>query len=376
VPRVLVADDQTDILQALRFLLTELNCEIDLVSSVDGVMAHLERQTYDLLLMDLNYTRDTTSGREGLALLERARAHDPMLPVVVMTGWGSIDTAVEAMRRGAKSFVQKPWEDAVLLEIVQRELTDGAASRQRDVRHAREQEEARLIQRALLPSAMPQVNGCDIAARWQPASGIGGDCYDLLRFSETRVGISIADVVGKGLPAALLMSNLQAAVRAFATDGAPTAVVAASTNRLLSRNISVGKFVTFAYAVVDAEEGTIDYANAGHNPPLLLGADGRVEYLAATGVVLGVFPDGLYESRTLAFRPGDRLICYTDGITEAADPLGEEFGEERLINTVRACGPTATASAIIDTVTAAVAAWTHGAVQDDATLIIAGRSQP
>src|SRR4051812_36798953 len=191
--RVLVADDQTDILQALRFLLTELECEIDLVSSVDDVMVHLEKQTYDLLLMDLNYTRDTTSGKEGLALLDRAHAHDPMLPIVVMTGWGRIDTAVEAMRRGAKSFVQKPWAAAILLEIVHRELGDGHAVRQRDARLVREQEDARLIQRTLRPAATPQLSTCDTAARWQPASGIGGDCYDLVRFSATRFGVSLAD---------------------------------------------------------------------------------------------------------------------------------------------------------------------------------------
>lgn len=369
MPRVLVADDQPDVLAALRFLLTELKCEIDLVGSVDDVMAHLTRGTYDLLLMDLNYTRDTTSGREGLALLDRAHRHDPMLPIVVMTGWGSIDTAVEAMRRGAKSFVQKPWEDGVLIEIVERELADGAAARLRDARHAREQEDARLIQRALLPSAMPHLKHCDIAARWQPASGIGGDCYDMLRFSDTRVGISIADVVGKGLPAALLMSNLQAAVRAFATDGTATRSVVSSVNRLLSRNISVGKFVTFCYAVVDSAAGTIDFSNAGHNPLLLLRANGSVDLLSATGVVLGVFPDGVYESRTVPFNPGDRLIMYTDGVTEADDANGKEFGTDRLISAVRACGTTASAAAIVDAVTAAVARWTSDAVQDDATLI-------
>ena len=370
MPRVLVADDQPDVLEALRFLLTDLHCEIDLVTSVDAVMTHLTRGIYDLLLMDLNYTRDTTSGREGLTLIDRARAHDPMLPIVVMTGWGSIDTAVEAMRRGAKSFVQKPWDNGVLVEIIERELADGLAVRQRDQRHAREQEEARLIQRALIPSAMPDLEGCDMAARWQPAEGIGGDCYDVLRFSNTRVGITIADVIGKGLPAALLMSNLQAAVRAFATNDAATRDVASSINRLLARNIAVGKFVTFCYLVIDSAAGTIDYANAGHNPPLVLRSDGTTERLDATGVVLGIFPDGVYESRTVAFAPGDRLICYTDGITEASDPGGEEFSEARLIAVAR--GPHATAMAIVEAVTAAVGAWTGGAVQtvqDDATLI-------
>ena len=371
--RVLVADDQTDILQALRLLLTELDCELDLVSSVDDVMVHLARANYDLLLMDLNYTRDTTSGREGLALLERARAHDPMLPIVVMTGWGSIDTAVEAMRRGAKSFVQKPWEDAVLLEIVQRELADGRAVRQRDARHAREQEEARVIQRTLLPAAMPQITTCEVAARWQPASGIGGDCYDIVRFSASRFGVSIADVVGKGLPAALLMSNLQAAVRAFATEDARPSQVTASVNRLLARNIAVGKFVTFAYAIVDAAAGVIDFSNAGHNPPLVIRANGDVEHLGATGVVLGVFPDAVYEDRRLPFNAGDRLICYTDGITEAENSDGLEFGEDRLVAAVKTCRPEDSATHVLETATATLALWTGGGAQDDATLIVVHR---
>src|SRR3954468_20501615 len=108
-PRVLVADDQTDILQALRLLLGDAGYTTDLVSSVNGVLDRVQPGSHDLLLMDLNYTRDTTSGREGLELLNRVHARDAMLPIVVMTGWGSIETAVEAMRCGAKSFVQKPW---------------------------------------------------------------------------------------------------------------------------------------------------------------------------------------------------------------------------------------------------------------------------
>ncbi|NQW03989.1 MAG: response regulator [Acidobacteria bacterium] len=163
--RILVADDQLDILQAVRFLLLDSGYETDLVSSVGDVMDRMSTQTYDLLLMDLNYTRDTTSGREGLDLLDRVRAKDPGLPVVVMTGWGSIDTAVEAMRRGARSFVQKPWDDTTLIEVVSREVAEGQAARRRDSRFSRDFEEARQIQRALLPSAMPTLQGGQIAAR-------------------------------------------------------------------------------------------------------------------------------------------------------------------------------------------------------------------
>src|SRR5262249_47451852 len=139
--RILVADDQVDILQALRLLLIDAGHDVDLVSSVDEVLRRVTPGSHDLLLMDLNYTRDTTSGKEGLALLDGVRSRDATLPVVVMTGWGSIDTAVEAMRRGAKSFVQKPWEDATLVEVVAREIHDGQASRRADAKHAREHEE-------------------------------------------------------------------------------------------------------------------------------------------------------------------------------------------------------------------------------------------
>jgi sigma-B regulation protein RsbU (phosphoserine phosphatase) len=274
------------------------------------------------------------------------------------------------MRRGARSFVQKPWDDLTLVEVVRREIEDGMASRRRDARLAKEHDEARLIQRALLPSAMPEVKGCSLAALWTPASGIGGDCYDVLRFSDRRLAVAIADVVGKGLPAALLMSNLQAAVRAFSTAAAEPHDVCASVNRLLCRNIASGKFVTFCYAVIDTEAMTVAYANAGHFPPILMRANGTAEQLAPTGLVLGVTADWAYTSGVIELGRGDRLVCYTDGITEALAPDDGEFGEERLIETIRSLRaepPDRLARAVSD----AVAAWTGGSPQDDATLIVA-----
>jgi sigma-B regulation protein RsbU (phosphoserine phosphatase) len=371
--RILVADDQTDILQALRLLLVDAGFQADLVSSVGDVIDRVAATPYDLLLMDLNYTRDTTSGREGLDLLEKVRAKDAGLPVVVMTGWGSIDTAVEAMRRGARSFVQKPWDDTTLVEVVQREVAEGQAARRRDARFSRDYEEARQIQRALLPSVMPTLQGCTVAARWTPAAGIGGDCYDVLRFSDTRVALSIADVVGKGLPAALLMSNLQAAVRAFATPTAEPHDVCSSVNRLLCRNIASGKFVTFCYTVIDLDKGVISYANAGHNPPIIVRADGTVEQLATTGLVLGVSSDWTYTTGTTPFRPGDRLICYTDGMTEARSRSDEEFGEDRLA-ALASQSRGHSVESLADSLIGAVTAWVDGPAQDDATLIVVERA--
>jgi sigma-B regulation protein RsbU (phosphoserine phosphatase) len=320
--------------------------------------------------MDLNYTRDTTSGREGLELIGRVRAFDASLPIVVMTGWGSIDTAVEAMRRGAKSFVQKPWEDVTLLEIVGREVEDGRASRRRDHIQQREVEEARLIQRGLLPTSTPRVAGIDLSVTWLPAEGVGGDCFDTMGFGEV-LGVSIADIAGKGLPAALLMSNLQAAVRAFALEAVSPASINNSVNRLLCRSMASGRFATFCYARIEPAAGRIVYSNAGHNPPLLIRPGGAVEQLSEGGMVLGVFPDIQYEQAEIPLDAGDRLLFYTDGITEARSPEGEEYGEERLA-AVAVAARTSPAATIKDAILQDVNAFTDSTFEDDATLIVVG----
>jgi phosphoserine phosphatase RsbU/P len=365
--RVLVADDQADILEALRWLLAGEGYDAQFVTSANAVMETLDRDAFDLLLMDLNYSRDTTSGREGLALIPRVRRRDPHLPIVVMTGWGSVDTAVEAMRLGAKSFVQKPWDDAALREIVEREIADGLAARRHDRKQQRERDDARLIQRALLPATLPELDRLSVAASWRPADGVGGDCFDVIATGD-RVGIVIADVAGKGMPAALLMSNLQAAVRAFASDDADPASICASVNRLLCRHMPSGRFVTFCFAWLDPSRQSLAYANAGHNPPLLVHADGRVERLAEAGVVMGIFPDATYSTASRPLAPGDRLLFFTDGITEAHDAGGEEFGEDRLAAAALAAR-TRSADALKHHLVETVDAFTGGTFDDDATLL-------
>ena len=368
--RVLVADDQPDVLEALRWLLTGEGYEPEFVSSTDAVLERLRERPFDLLLMDLNYSRDTTSGREGLELIPKVRALDRSLPIVVMTGWGSVDTAVEAMRHGAKSFVQKPWEDVTLLEILQREIEEAQATRRSDAKQKREFEEARLIQRGLLPPTTPQLPGLELASSWRPANGVGGDCFDMLTFGTGAMGVYIADVAGKGVPAALLMSNLQAAVRAFAHEGAAPGSVATSVNRLLCRNMASGRFVTFCYARIDVAAGTLTYANAGHNPPLLVRATGAIDKLSPGGTVLGVFDESTYEQGDFVLRPGDRLILYTDGITEGRNAAGEEFGEEGIAASAsqhRALGADGMLAAMLQD----IEAFNLGVYEDDATLIVA-----
>jgi sigma-B regulation protein RsbU (phosphoserine phosphatase) len=367
--RILVADDQPDLVDALRLLLKPEGIAIDAVHSPDAALAAVRSNPFDLVLMDLNYTGDTTSGREGIDLLEHLQAFDASLPVVVMTGWGSIDLAVDAMRRGVRDFVQKPWDNATLVTTLRSEIQAGRERRMKAERDLRELEEARRIQRTLLPAVLPQMDGVELAASWQPASGVGGDCFDAIRFSSHRLALSIADVVGKGIPAALLMSNLQAAVRAFATEAARPAELCEQVNTILCGHISEGRFISFFYCVVDSEVGSVTYANAGHFPPGLIKADGTVIRLTSGGAVLGVLAGGAYESGTVALGAGDRLILYTDGITEARSEDDEEFGDERLLALAvehRACSAPALQARLVD----AVSTFTGRRFTDDATLIV------
>jgi phosphoserine phosphatase RsbU/P len=368
--RILIADDQADVLEALRLLLSQYDFSLQLVTSPVTVLEQLHLGTWDLLLMDLNYSRDTTSGAEGLELLRAARSVDPTLPIVAMTAWGNIDLAVEAMRVGAQSFVQKPWDNTGLVQVLQREVERGRGLREQSERHQREERDGLLIQRALLPATLPATESFDVAGAWQPALGFGGDCYDAFTFGPRTLGLSIADVAGKGLPAALLMSSLQAAVRAFALESSPPHAICASVNRLLCGQMIAGRFATFCFLRLEAARGTISYANAGHNPPLLVHSDGDIQRLTASGTVLGVFPDADYRTGEVELRSGDRLLLYTDGITEALNTSDDEFGEERLSATL-ASHRHLDAGALHQAVLAEVTGFTDGrGFQDDATLLV------
>jgi phosphoserine phosphatase RsbU/P len=368
-PRILVADDQPDLIDALRLLLKREDIHVDSAGSPEAALSAVAAGSFDLLLMDLNYTSDTTSGREGIDLLSRVQALDHELPIVVMTGWGSVDLAVEAMRRGVRNFVQKPWDNAQLVTILRTEVDAGRARRQQAAIERRELDEARRIQRKLLPSTMPTLEGWEVAVSWQPASGVGGDCFDAISFGPARLGLSIADVVGKGIPAALLMANLQAAVRAFATNTTEPAELCQQVNRILCGHIAEGRFISFFYCIVDHDESTLTFANAGHYPPILIRADGTVERLGTGGAVLGVFPEGGYEQGRVALRGGDRIILYTDGITDVCNASDEEFGDERLVDLAmanRGCSAPALQARLAN----AVDAFSDGRFQDDATLIV------
>lgn len=365
--RILIADDQPDVLEALRFLLSPSGFELRLVTSPPALLDQLG-ETWDVVLMDLNYSRDTTSGAEGLRLVADVRTRDSQVPIVVMTGWGNIELAVEAMHAGAHSFIQKPWDNAALVEIIRREIDDGRAKRQRGAHQARTLQEGLQIQRALMPATLPASGPVQVAGSWRPADGLGGDCYDAFAFGPDTLGLSIADVAGKGLPAALLMSALQASIRALAHEASPPHKLCASVNRLMCGQMIVGRFVTLCYLRIERALDTITYVNAGHNPPLLVRENGRVDRLTVGGTVLGVFPDAAYESGIVSISPGDRLLLYTDGITEARDANDVEFGEERLAEALQRHRHL-DADGLHAAVLAEVTAFATKGFTDDATLL-------
>lgn len=193
-----------------------------------------------------------------------------------------------------------------------------------------ELERAREVQQNLLPSTLPSASGFQIASHFEPARVVGGDYFDVIKLSETKLGICIADVAGKSISAALLMANVQASVRAFASESASPASVCSRMNTVLCNNIARGKFVTFFYGVLDSAQRRFQYCSAGHVPPILTHADGTSGHLQCEGAVLGVFPDWEYRDVVLEFTSGDRLLLFTDGASEACSAEGEEYGEERM----------------------------------------------
>lgn len=190
------------------------------------------------------------------------------------------------------------------------------------------------IHRALLPQSVPRIKGFDLEVRSLAAGNIGGDYYDFLEGpNDDTMRIVVADAMGHGLPAGLLMSNLQGALRILSSDIDRPAPLISRLNQWICRNVPVTKFVSMACMCLHfagKDETRVTYANAGHVPPIVIRSDGSLEQLDATGTVLGVHEDFAFEEGNFTLSPGDFLVLYTDGVTEALNAGDEEFGQERL----------------------------------------------
>ncbi len=249
---------------------------------------------------------------------------------------------------------------------LQRQVQAGAA--QLEIQDE-ELQRAREIQESLLPKVIPQLPGFEVATAWQPARAVGGDYFDVLKIAENRLAICIADVSGKGVPAALLMANVQASLRASVRDLDSPARVCSIINGMLCETIAADKFVTFFCGVLDASARTFRYCNAGHPYPILV-SGGAVRTLdQGNGAVLGVFPAWSYEDSTVNLASGDRLLLFTDGITEAENPQSEEFGPERVAAFAHA-NASNSAAKINQQLLAQVTQFCASQFHDDATLLV------
>jgi sigma-B regulation protein RsbU (phosphoserine phosphatase) len=255
------------------------------------------------------------------------------------------------------------------LEERNRQLQEKVVAEERTLRlHEQDFERAREIQEALMPKQLPQIRACQLAAVCQPARIVGGDYYDAIRLGDSSIAVVIGDVSGKGMAAALLMSNLQAIVRAFAHSGLEPQELCAKANQLIAATVAPGKYITFFYAVVDAARMRLDYCNAGHNPPMLQHGNGTLETLGEGGPVLGVFPGACYTGGTADLRQEDCLVLFTDGITEAMNAQDEEFGEERLMALLSP--RPGSAEECRKEIVGAVIQFSNGVFHDDATVLV------
>jgi len=224
------------------------------------------------------------------------------------------------------------------------------------------------IQAHLLPREIPQVKGLQISCAWQPARSVSGDYFDVLALVPGQVAVCLADISGKGLAAALLMANLQAAVRALAPSIAAPGALCRKLNQLLCDSVAPGKFATLFYGVIDNATLTLRFENAGHCSPIVLRGDSAI-LLTEGGTVLGLFRAALYEERSFALQSGDCLLLTTDGVTEAADESDDEFGRDRVTASARAArsfGAHGIRTRILEDVTL----FCNGNFHDDASLIV------
>jgi phosphoserine phosphatase RsbU/P len=328
--RVLVADDQDAITHALELLLRSAGMEVLVASSPAEVMAQIAKGRFDLLLMDMNYGRDTTSGQEGLDLIGAVKKHDADLQIVVMTAWSTIDLAVASLQHGAADFLQKPWENDVALRIAERQSALTRDHRRKTSRTLRDNEDALDVQRALLGAAQKEYGRFTIAGATRTANLVGGDYFDTFPITDELFTFCIADSMGKGTGAALAMANFQALLKTESLRAASTADVCSALNRRMFDS-RLQRLTTMFFGVVNKADGLFTFTNAGHSPAFLIRKSGEVERLQTEDALLGGIPSWQYHESSVRLQAGDRLLAVTDGLLEATDADGNELGEEGLL---------------------------------------------
>ena len=335
--KILVVDDEVDLeplmLQRMRRHIR--SGQYSFVFAHNGIEA-LDRlrqdEDIDMVISDINMPQ-----MDGLTLLEQIPKVDPNIRSVIISAYGDMKNIRTAMNRGAFDFVTKPLDFDDLQITIERtvshliEWRDALSSRDKLVMLQNELDVATKMQQSILPTKFPSGPDYRSFASMEPARNVGGDFYDVIPLENGRIGLTIADVSGKGVPAALFMMSSRTLLKGAAIGNHEPGDVLREVNNLLVEDNETMMFVTLFYALYDPHSGLLTYANGGHNAPLIRHADGSSTLLPLTGgIALGVIDGIEYEQAKVRLERGETLILYTDGVTEAMNEAEEEFGLDRL----------------------------------------------
>ena len=381
-PKILVVDDEPDLEHLVRQRMRReiRSGQYSFMFAQNGVEALevlSEEQDIDMVLTDINMPR-----MDGLTLLEQIPKVDPNIRSVIVSAYGDMKNIRTAMNRGAFDFITKPIDFEDMKVTIQRTLhhlelwRDALESRDKLVALQNELSVANKMQQSILPTSFPSGRGFEIFGSMKPARDVGGDFFDVLSLEDGRIGLVVADVSDKGVPAALFMMSSRTLLKGAAIGLDAPGKVLSEVNQLLQEENDAAMFVTVFYATFDPESGELTYANGGHNTPLVVHADGSSTVIPPTGgIALGVVPDFTYEESSMTLQPGDRVVLYTDGVTEAENDHSDQFGLERLCEVFTSGTPTdarATNEAVFD----AVEAFAGEAPQfDDVTCLTLRRNE-
>jgi serine phosphatase RsbU (regulator of sigma subunit)/serine/threonine protein kinase len=399
--RILVVDDSPSQRLLLRSMLrAEGHDNVVVAESAQAAFEQLGlgrpqgKSVVDLVLLDLAMPE-----MGGLEACRRIKADERLrdIPVIVVTASTEPNDLEQAFEAGGIDYVTKPPNSVELMARVRSALRlkqemDRRKLRERELLEVSERLKAtnailgarieeqlaklRLaaqIQADLLPKAAPSVEGYDIAGRTIPAQMVGGDYFDFIAMDDSRWAICLADVSGKGLPASLLMANLQATIRGQTLVSSSASECVDRCNRLLHQSVDMGRYATLFYAILDPASGALHYCNAGHNPPMVFRGGEPALRLERGGPVLGILKSGSFEEGVVSLQPGDLLVACSDGITEAGAEDEEEFGEQRL-QAVVSEHHDERAIVVIEEITAAVEGFSRSSDQeDDMTLVVVRR---
>jgi sigma-B regulation protein RsbU (phosphoserine phosphatase) len=339
--KILVVDDEVDLEPLIRQrfrrqIRDEVYHFVFAHNGLEALSQLIEHPDIGIILSDINMPE-----MDGLTLLLKLKElKNPSLKTVVVSAYGDMDNIRTAMNRGAFDFLTKPinFEDLELTinktmeEILMQRKSMNEHDQLISIRH--DLQVAREIQLGILPKVFPPFpnrKDFDIYASMAPAKEVGGDFFDFFMIDNDRLGVVIGDVSGKGIPAAIFMAVSRTLIRATGLKGMSPDVCLQYVNNLLCNESVSSMFVTVFYGIIHTRTGLLEYANAGHNPPYLLGNDGSVRKLEITGdIILGCFEDHPFTSRSLTLAPGDGVLLYTDGVTEAFNNIEEPYGEARL----------------------------------------------